>query len=86
MTVREQIFQQALALPPEDREQLADLLERSLPTEGFVNSDVADAWSEEIERRIAAYDRGETVPIDLDQSLINARKALEAHRVRKGVQ
>ncbi len=60
MTLREQIAQQAMSLSVEDREYVADVLERSLSSETALSNDVADAWSQEIDRRIAAYDRGES--------------------------
>ena len=56
MTI-EAITSAALALPSESRAELAETLLRSLD-----DSDSAKYWAEwevEIERRIAAYDRGE---------------------------
>lgn len=83
MTLRDQILQHALALPPEDREYVADLLEGSLPIGEFRIDEMADAWSEEIDRRIAAYDRAETTAVDFDGALDNMRQALEVHRGQK---
>lgn len=80
MTPRDQIAQQAMTLPPEDREYVVDLLERSLPTGEFRDEQLADAWSQEIDRRIAAYDRGETTAVDFDTALDNMQRALAAHR------
>ena len=64
MLNREQIAQEALALPPEDRTYLADVLEQSLTSGEFATSEIAAEWSAEIDRRIAAYDRGETAAVD----------------------
>jgi len=86
MTLREQIIQQALTLPPEDREYVADLLEGSLPAGEIRSEEIADAWSQEIDRRIAAYDRGETTAVDFDVAMNTMRQALEAHRAHKAVQ
>lgn len=80
MTLREQIAQQALSLPLEDREYVADLLESSLPATKFNSTDVADAWSQEIDRRIAVYDRGESKAIEIDVALQTMRQAMLARR------
>lgn len=83
MTTRDAIAQQALALPPEDRAYVADLLEGSLHDDGFSNPGIAEAWSREIERRVQAYDRGETTAIDFDAALDQVRQALEARRAAR---
>ena len=59
MLLREEIIQQALRLPLGDRAFLADTLEQSLPHSDFTSLEVAAACSEEIDRRIAACDRGD---------------------------
>lgn len=86
MTTRDQIAQQALKLSPEDREYIADLLERSLPAEELWSEEIANDWSREIDRRIGAYDRGETTAIDFDIALENMRRGLETHRANKAAQ
>lgn len=83
MTRRDQILQQALTLPPGDREFVANLLQGSLPVNQFQTAEIADAWTQEIDWRISAYDRGETTAIDFDVSLDNMRQALEKHRDQK---
>lgn len=83
MTLRDQIAEQALTLPPEDREYVADRLERSLPMSDFASVELADAWSREIDRRIAAWDRGETRSVDFEIALDNVRQALLAIRSNK---
>jgi putative addiction module component (TIGR02574 family) len=83
MTIREQIAEQALALPPEDRTYLADLLEQSLTNGEFATSEIAAEWAAEIDRRIAAYDRGETKGVDAQKALERIRTRLSAHRSRK---
>jgi Putative addiction module component len=81
MTIREQIAQQALLLPPEDRTYLADVLELSLTKGEFTAPECAAEWASEIDRRIAAYDRGESTPVDAGTSLERIRESLAKHRL-----
>jgi len=83
MLLRDEIVQQALSLPPEDRAYVAELLEESLQECDFATQEVADAWSREIDRRIQAYKRGETTPVDADVALQHMRNALEEHRSKQ---
>jgi len=85
MTSREQIAQQALALPPEDRTYLADILEQSLTSGEFATLELAAEWTAEIDRRIAAYDHGETQGVDVQTALERIRARLAEHRTRKVV-
>jgi putative addiction module component (TIGR02574 family) len=80
MTQLEQLAEQALRLAPDDRAYLADLLTQSLPPDGFADAEIAGAWTTEIDRRIAAYDRGETQAIPVDASLQQARDLLASRR------
>jgi putative addiction module component (TIGR02574 family) len=84
MADREILAREALTLPPEDRAYLADVLERSLDPGPFATPEIAAAWSEEINRRIAAYDRGETRAIDMDTSLSRIRQVLADRREARG--
>ena len=52
------IEQQARLLSPDDRARLAEVLLESLQ-DGPI-SEIEAAWQQEIESRVAAYDRGET--------------------------
>lgn len=81
MLDKEEIARDALNLPPEDRAYVADVLERSLDA-GDVPEEIAAAWSKEIDRRIGAYDRGETQALDIETSNARLREALAAHRVK----
>jgi putative addiction module component (TIGR02574 family) len=83
MSIREQIAQQALALPPEDRAFLAELLELSLTAEGFSTPELAAEWPTEVERRIEAYDRGETHAVDANTAMREMREGLANRRVGK---
>ena len=59
MGVESDLLAQALALPESDRAELADHLLTSLEPSG-TDADAQSAWSDEIERRRLALDRGET--------------------------
>ncbi len=59
------------ALAPEDRSRLVDMLLESLH-EGSLG-EVQAAWDDEVERRLAAYDRGEVQSIDGEKVLAKAR-------------
>lgn len=52
-----EIEQQAQALAAEDRARLAETLLESLQVP---LSEIETAWAQEIEERVAAFDRGET--------------------------
>ncbi len=84
MTLRDQIAQQALALPPEDREFLAELLERSLTIDGFATPELSAKWVAEITRRIEAYDRGEMNAVDGVTAMREIRKGLADRRAGTG--
>jgi putative addiction module component (TIGR02574 family) len=59
-----ELAQLSLALSPDDRARLAELLLSSLEAEP--KSDIEAAWDEEIRERLAAYDRGEVEAIDAE--------------------
>ena len=61
---------------------MADALEQSLTSGGFVSGEIAEAWAEEIERRLAAYDRGEIKAVD-GSSLAQIRKHLAEQRTQR---
>jgi putative addiction module component (TIGR02574 family) len=54
------LLDEALRLPPADRETLASQLFDSLETE---HSDAEATWQAEIERRIAELDEGKVMPV-----------------------
>lgn len=83
MNMRDEVVRQALSLDAEDRVFLADALEQSLTEGGFATAEIEAAWSAEIDRRIAAYDRGEVHAQDLETSLARIRQHLADHRSRK---
>ncbi len=80
MKPRDDILAQALALPAADQAFLADMLEQQISVGHFSSSETGEIWSDEINRRIAAYDRGETPAVDFDKALEDLKQAIAAHR------
>ena len=58
-------------LPREERERLVDALLESLNEPAVTELDAA--WSAEIERRLAAYDRGEVQALAAEEVFAKAR-------------
>jgi putative addiction module component (TIGR02574 family) len=58
-------------LPREERERLVDELLESLNEPAATEPDAA--WSAEIERRLAAYDRGEVQALSAEEVFAKAR-------------
>lgn len=59
------------ALPREDRQQLVDELLASLNDPAMAELDAS--WQAEIERRLAAYDRGEVQAVPAEEVFAKAR-------------
>ena len=55
-TSLEQVEEQALSLSAEERARLAEIMLESLSAP---QAEIEAAWTQEIERRVAAYDRGD---------------------------
>ncbi len=66
-----EIEQQAQALAAEDRARLAETLLESLQ---MPLSEVETAWAQEIEKRVAAFDRGETQAYAAEDVFAEARR------------
>ena len=62
-------------LTPEDRSRLVDMLLVSLHEAPVAEMEAA--WDEEVERRLAAYDRGEVQGLDGEEVLAKARRLAE---------
>ena len=62
----------ARALAAEERAQLADALLASLQTSPL--SDIETLWNQEIEARVAAFDRGETQTYAAEDVFAEARR------------
>jgi putative addiction module component (TIGR02574 family) len=69
-----QVLEKALALPPDERAELADRLLSSLDTERQRKID--DLWAEEAEDRIGAFERGEI-------RAVSAKAAFETNKGAK---
>ena len=69
-TALKQIEDLARDLSAEDRAKLADSLLESLHSR---ISDVEKAWAEEIEQRVAAFDRGEIAAYPAEDVFADAR-------------
>ena len=65
------IEQQAQALAAENRAKLAETLLESLQTP---LSEIETAWAQEIEERVAAFDRGETQAYAAEDVFAEARR------------
>lgn len=66
-----QVEDQARALPPEERARLAESLLESLHSP---LADIERAWEEEIEQRVAAFDRGEIPAYPAEDVFAEARR------------
>ncbi len=73
-TQAEQILQTALALPPDDRVEIAESLLQSLDDETAV--EIEAAWADEIKRRIESIDKGEARMIPAEEVMREMRKRL----------
>lgn len=65
-----ELAKRGLALSPDERTRLAEILLSSLEEEPM--SEVEAAWEAEIRRRLAAYDRGEVQAIDAETVFVRA--------------
>jgi putative addiction module component (TIGR02574 family) len=83
MTTLEHVLQEALSLSPEDRSLLVDRIDESLKKGEFASAAVAAAWTAEIDRRIAAFERGEAQSSDAESAIERMRLYLAEHRRRR---
>lgn len=75
MSTDNDLFTTALSLPVTVRAQLAQRLIESLDA-GEADPDADEAWAEEIESRIAAYQRGEIKAQPWREAIAEIRKSL----------
>lgn len=66
------LAEQARSLPVEDRSRLVDLLLETLHESPL--AEVEAAWVKEIERRVAAYERGEVETFAAEDVFAEARR------------
>jgi putative addiction module component (TIGR02574 family) len=75
MAVEGDLIERLMHLPDRDRADVARQLLISL--EGAEQTaDLDEAWEAEIERRLAAFDRDETIAVDWQESMQRARAAI----------
>jgi putative addiction module component (TIGR02574 family) len=67
-----ELAEQARTLPAEERSRLVDLLLESLHEPPL--AEVEAAWEKEIERRLAAYERGEVQTYAAEDVFAEARR------------
>mgnify|MGYP001258036912 FL=1 len=67
-----ELAERGKALAPEDRSRLVDMLLVSLHEAPVAEVEVA--WDQEVELRLAAYDRGELQALDGEEVLAKARR------------
>ncbi len=83
MPTRDEIARQALALSPDDRAYVADIIEQSLTSGEFATKEIAHAWDAEITRRLEAYDRGEVQALDAVAAIERIRQYLVDRRTTR---
>jgi putative addiction module component (TIGR02574 family) len=69
-----EVEQQARTLSPEERARLAEVLLESLQ-DGALR-EIEAAWQQEIEERVAAYDRGEVKTYAADEVFAEAKRLI----------
>ena len=71
-TTLKELEHQARSLSPEERARLADVLLESLRDAPL--AEIETAWDLEIEKRVAAYDRGELATFSAEDVFAEARR------------
>ena len=77
MATSEEIFQDAVALPPDVRAELTERLIASLADD--ISPEITNAQLAEVRRRIAQVESGEAALIPGDEALARVRNLLAAH-------
>lgn len=70
-----ELEQQARTLSPEERARLAEVLLESLHDTSL--SEIENEWQREIEKRVAAYDRGEVQSYSAEDVFAEARRLIQ---------
>jgi hypothetical protein len=72
------IVEEARKLTPEERLELFDLLEAEFAGDqgDGTPEEIQAAWLEEVQRRIAEAERGETTFVDFDEAMATARRRI----------
>ena len=74
-TQAKELTTQALALKPEERIELAEILLTSM--DGFASPEIEAAWREEIERRVRDFEEGRDKGVPAAEVFANARALLD---------
>ena len=77
MATSEEIFRDAMPLPPDVRADLAERLIATLPSD--VSPEITNAQLAEVRRRIAQVESGEAQLIPGDEALARVRNLLAEH-------
>jgi len=83
---RDDLLAKVLALPAADRQFIAERIDETLEQETgfsqgpFATPELAQAWADEVERRIDMIDKGLVKPLPADVALREAREHLERRR------
>jgi putative addiction module component (TIGR02574 family) len=77
MATSEEIFRDAMALPPEARAELTERLVESLAQD--ISPEITSAQLAEVRRRIAQVESGEVELIPGDEALARVRNLLAQH-------
>lgn len=75
MPIDSDLLLRALEMPVRERAELARRLLLSLETADF-DADIEEAWAEEIEARLSAVDRGDSVPVEWQPAMDRIRSSL----------
>jgi putative addiction module component (TIGR02574 family) len=69
------VTEDALRLTPDERAELADRLQDSVTATEWASEEIAQAWRDEAERRLAEYRAGkvEGIPADVAMDMVRAR-------------
>jgi putative addiction module component (TIGR02574 family) len=72
------IVEEARKLTPEERRELFDVLEVEFASEASDGTpeEIEAAWRDEVERRIAAAERGETTFVEAEEVLARMRQLI----------
>ena len=77
MSIHADLIERTMHLSPADRAELASKLILSLESEPpEIEQEVEREWEEEIQRRLDAYDRGETTSVQADEAIARIRSSL----------
>ncbi|MGH9429109.1 MAG: addiction module protein [Terriglobia bacterium] len=77
MATTEEIFRDAVALPPDVRAELTERLIASLAED--ISPEITNAQLAEVRRRIAQVESGEVALVPGDEALARVRKLLAEH-------